>query len=56
MAKEPIELVDLDPQDWTSEREKPKEPFFGAGLLPFLAYVAGFLTVAATVGYFRGLL
>jgi hypothetical protein len=36
------EIIDLDPQDWKSEREKPKEPFFGDGLIPWLVYLAGF--------------
>lgn len=26
--------IDLEPKDWKSGREKPKEPFFGSGPTP----------------------
>jgi hypothetical protein len=46
--------IDLDPQDWTSEREKPKEPFFGEGLVPWLIYMVGFAITYFAVHTFRG--
>jgi hypothetical protein len=46
------EVVDLAPQDWKSEREKPKEPFFGNGLIPWLVYLVGFAITYYTVRSF----
>ena len=46
------EIVDLAPQDWESEREKPKEPFFGNGLIPWLVYLVGFAITYYTVRSF----
>jgi len=37
------EIIDLPPQEWRSsdKRIKPKEPFFGTGLLPAVAWLVG---------------
>jgi hypothetical protein len=43
-------IIDLPPDQWRSEREKPREPFFGPGLPEGIAYVVGF-TVMATLVY-----
>ena len=43
--------VDLDPHEWKSERDKPKEPFFGDGWPEALAYAIGFLIVSLGVHY-----
>lgn len=45
-------LVDLEPHNWKSDREKPREPFFGPGLPDFLAYVIPFTLTAIAVHYF----
>jgi hypothetical protein len=52
-APQKNEIVDLDPQDWASEREKPKEPFFGDGLIPWLVYLAGFAIVSYAVHWIK---
>ena len=33
-------MNDLPPHEWKSEREKPREPFFGPGAPEALAYAA----------------
>ena len=45
MAKEPIEIVDLAPQDWKSEREEPKAP----RLVKFAAWLAPRLGLMVTL-------
>jgi len=45
---------DLEPQNWTSEREKPHEPVFGPGLPGALAWLIGFAITVSITYYFRG--
>ena len=42
--------VDLAPHEWRSEREKPREPFFGPGAPGWLVWMVG-LTITLTIGY-----
>lgn len=42
--------IELDPQDWRSEREKPHEPFFGPGLPQFIFLV----TLVLIISYIKG--
>lgn len=46
--------IDLMPDQWVSsdERSKPHEPFWGPGLIDWIAYVVGFAVVSAVVRYF----
>ena len=46
--------LDLMPDEWSSqdERQKPREPFFGPGLVDWIAYVISFVVVASVVRYF----
>lgn len=37
--QEAEKLVDLPPHQWQSEREKPREPFFGPGLPFFICFL-----------------
>jgi len=39
--------IDLPPDDWQSDRPKPREPVFGSGFAPFLAQLTIF---AAALG------
>jgi hypothetical protein len=50
---EPEKLIDLNPKEWTSEREKPREPLFGPGLPDALAYLVGMFSVMALLYLFR---
>jgi hypothetical protein len=50
--KKPEAVIELAPQDWKSERVKPKEPFFGDGLIPWLVYLVGFAITYYTVRSF----
>jgi hypothetical protein len=45
---------DLEPQNWKSERAKPKEPIFGPGLPGALAWVISFAVAVAIRYYFVG--
>ena len=38
--------LDLDPHEWKSERDKPKEPFFGPGLPAFILLCIQIVAVA----------
>lgn len=40
----PSDVVDLDPHEWKSEREKPRQALFGKNLWPF---IVGAITVYA---------
>jgi hypothetical protein len=42
--------LDLEPHNWKSEREKPREPIFGPGLPGALAWVVGF-SIVFTISY-----
>jgi hypothetical protein len=42
---DPDKIVDLMPNEWRSEREKPREPIFGSGLPGAIAYLVGFVIV-----------
>jgi hypothetical protein len=44
---------DLEPQNWKSERAKPREPIFGPGLPGAIAWVVGFAIVFSITYYFR---
>ncbi len=46
--------IDLPPNEWVSfdERTKPHEPFWGPGLVEWVAYVVGFVVVSVVVRYF----
>jgi hypothetical protein len=46
-------MIELNPAEWTSEREKPREPFFGPGLPDALAYLVGMFSVMALLYLFR---
>jgi hypothetical protein len=46
------QIVDLEPNEWSSERPKPYEPFFGSGWLDALVYVGGFIITSMIVRYF----
>lgn len=39
------DFIDLPPHEWRSEREKPKEPFWGPGWPEALAYLVGLSAV-----------
>jgi hypothetical protein len=43
--------VELHPKEWRSERDKPREPFFGKGLPGGLAYLAGFIVMFTVIYY-----
>jgi hypothetical protein len=43
--------IDLPPHEWKSEREKPREPFFGDGLPSAIAWLIGF-SITVTAVYF----
>ena len=47
------EPVDLLPSEWKSEREKPREPFFGSGLPLFIGVCISIVlaTIAHEAGY-----
>ena len=46
--------VDLTPGvDWTSTPRKGREPIFGPGLWPAMAYLAGFATMVMIFRYLR---
>jgi hypothetical protein len=60
MNDDPKKLVDLEPHKWQSEREKPREPFFGSGAGPLigqlvigLGAVALMLLFLWSVGYLK---
>ncbi|HWP27635.1 MAG TPA: hypothetical protein VNL39_14975 [Xanthobacteraceae bacterium] len=36
-------LIDLEPHKWTSDREKPREPFWGPDAPAMLGYLIGFI-------------
>lgn len=42
-------LIDLEPHEWRSEREKPYEPFWGPGLPEAIAYAIGFIVMVTVV-------
>lgn len=48
--------LDLEPSEWRSEREKPREPFFGKGLGPGLAWLLGFSLMVTIVHVVRAYL
>jgi hypothetical protein len=43
-------IIDLPPNEWRSEREKPKEPIFGPGLPHVVMWLTGF-GLALLAGY-----
>lgn len=45
--------IDLEPKDYSSDRKKPREPFFGPGLPSALAWLVSFVIVASITYYFR---
>jgi hypothetical protein len=45
--------IDLPPGEYSSERKKPREPFFGPGLPDALAYLFGMFSVMALLYLFR---
>jgi hypothetical protein len=45
--------IDLEPSEYRSEREKPKEPFFGPGLPQFIVLVILIFVVAYVREYTR---
>jgi hypothetical protein len=51
---DPDKPVDLMPHEWESDREKPKEPFWGTGLSDFVTQLIGGGIVLALVLYFFG--
>lgn len=53
MPEEPRRDDDLElmPHEWRSERPKPKEPFFGPGLLWFFGFCVMILIVATIKHY-----
>jgi hypothetical protein len=48
---DPNGIVDLKPNEWKSEREKQREPFFGSGAPEAIAYLVG-LVITVTVIHF----
>ena len=50
---EPEKVVELLPNEWKSEREKPREPIFGSGLPGALAYLVGFVIVFSVLYAFK---
>jgi len=42
-------LVDLEPHQWASEREKPREPFFGSGWPMAVGTVIGIVGAAICI-------
>jgi len=46
--------LDLEPHNWDSDREKPKEPIFGPGLPGALAWVIGLVAAIAIRQLFLG--
>jgi len=50
---DPENMIELNPTEWTSERKKPREPFFGPGLPDALAYLVGMLSMMALLYLFR---
>jgi hypothetical protein len=46
-------FIDLPPQEWKSEREKPREPFFGPGLPNAMLYCVGFIAAVIAFHYLR---
>jgi len=49
---EPEKMIDLNPREWRSEREKPREPIFGPGLPGALAYVVAWIVTFSAIYYF----
>lgn len=45
--------IDLEPHQWKSEREKPREPIFGPGFPNALAYAVGWLAMGAFLYWLR---
>lgn len=45
--------IDLPPEDYASERKKPREPFFGPGLPEAVGYLFGMFAMIAILYYFR---
>ena len=43
--------INLDPSEWRSTREKPKEPFFGPGLPRFIVTVFWIFVLAYAQKY-----
>lgn len=50
---EPDKVVELLPNEWKSEREKPREPIFGPGLPDAIAYVIGFVIVFSVLYWIK---
>jgi len=50
---DPDRYVDLMPREWKSEREKPREPFFGPGLPGAIAYLIGFAIVFSALYWIK---
>lgn len=47
-----MQEIDLPPRDWTSDRPKPKEPFFGPGLPYGVSVVVGIVVAAMLANHF----
>lgn len=45
--------IDLHPREWRTDRERPREPFFGSGAPEAAAYAVGFAIMATLVYLFR---
>lgn len=46
MKDEPLEL---EPHQWASDRAKPREPIFGTGLWPAVAWLVGATAMFAAI-------
>ena len=46
-----MKKIDLEPHDWRSDKNKPREPFFGPGLKEWGPYLLG-LTIFMTAMYY----
>lgn len=52
-AMDDPKVIDLQPQEWRSERDKPHEPLFGPGAPAAIAWLIGFGIVVTVTYYFR---
>lgn len=43
--------LDLNPNEWKSERDRPKEPFFGKGLPGAIAFAIGVIIAGLVKHY-----
>lgn len=52
MNRKTDELIELNPAEWKSERDKPREPIFGPGAPVALAYGVTWLATFSLMYYF----